>query len=126
MSYTILVAEDDPQNRKLFRDILALRDYTVLEAENGREAVELARKHAPDLLLLDIQMPVLDGFEVVKILKQDAATASIPVWALTSYAMPGDDAKIRQAGCDEHVTKPVDVSDFLHRVDTYFRDKNSE
>lgn len=113
MAETILIAEDDPKSRKLLRDILAVKGYSVLEATNGSEAVELAVRNTPDLILLDLQMPVMDGLEAVKILKTNATTASIPVLALTSYAMPGDEQTIREAGCDFYITKPIDVPMFL-------------
>ena len=123
MNRTVLVVEDDPKNRKLFRDILSMKGYEVLEAINGREAVDLARSETPALILLDIQMPVMSGIEALALLKADDKTASITVWALTSYAMPGDEQKFRQAGCDAYITKPIDVPNFLERIEQYFGGK---
>ncbi len=120
---TILVAEDDPRNRKLFRAILSKRGYDLIEAENGQEAVNLARKRKPDLILMDIQMPVMDGIEAMKTLKGDDDTAIIPIWALTSLGMPGDEERIRNAGCDEYIMKPIDVPSFTTRIDEHFASK---
>ena len=120
---TILVAEDDARNRRLFRAILSAKGYELIEAVNGREAVDLARECTPDLILLDIQMPVMDGFEALKTLKDDADTADIATWALTSYAMPGDKERILQAGCDGYIMKPIDVPSFVQRIERHFANK---
>jgi two-component system, cell cycle response regulator DivK len=122
MNGTVLVAEDDPRNRKLIRDILLIKGCEVLEAENGRAAVALAKENRPGLILLDIQMPIMDGFEAVAALKADPNTAMITTWALTSYAMPGDEEKIRRAGCDDYITKPIDVPVLVEKVEQHFAD----
>jgi two-component system cell cycle response regulator DivK len=116
MTATILIAEDDAKNMLLMTDILGLKGYRVVTASNGREAVEKARDILPDLILMDIQMPVMDGFEAVGLIKADKRTQLIPVWALTSYAMPGDEKRIRAAGCAGYITKPINVKAFLARV----------
>src|SRR5450759_2924408 len=102
MPQTILIAEDDAKNLILVTDILELKGYRIVAAVNGREAVEKAREILPDLILMDMQMPVMDGFEAVGLLKADERTRRIPVWALTSYAMPGEEKRIRAVGCDEY------------------------
>ncbi len=116
----ILIVEDDPKNLTLFRDLLQRFGYTTIEATNGREGIKLARANKPDLILMDIQLPVMDGIEATKILKSDPETKDIPILALTSYAMKGDREKILQAGCDAYLAKPVDVKEFLAAVAKYF------
>ncbi|HEV8360975.1 MAG TPA: response regulator [Candidatus Thermoplasmatota archaeon] len=105
----ILVAEDSPVNMALLADILEIAGHEVLEARNGKEAVEAAKAHKPDLILLDMMMPVMDGFEAAQRLKADPATKGIPVVALTALAMEGDERRVREAGCDAYVTKPIDT-----------------
>ena len=121
MEKMILIVEDEPKNLKLIRDLLQVSGYLTLEATNGAEGVELARAHKPDLILMDILMPVMDGFEATKILKAGAETRNIPIIALTSYAMKEDDEKIREAGCDGYITKPIDTKEFLKKVAEYLR-----
>jgi CheY-like chemotaxis protein len=120
MKETILLAEDEPRNRKLLRDVLTVKGYVVLEAVNGQEAVDAARAHGPELILLDIQMPVMDGLQAARVLKADKETANIPIWALTSYAMFGDAEKILGAGCDLHLMKPLDIPELLGRIESHF------
>ena len=117
MKHTILVVEDDPRNRKLLVDLLTVKGYGVFEAHDGCEGVEQACRHLPDLILMDIQMPLKDGFEATRTLKSDARTRDIPVWALTSYAMAGDAARIIADGCDVCITKPFDVPALLRRIE---------
>ncbi len=119
MKKIVLIVEDDLKSLKLFRDLLQATGYATLEATNGKKAVELAREKKPDLILMDIQMPVMDGFEATKILKADAETRNIPIIALTSYAMKEDEEKIREAGCDGYITKPIDTRGFLKKVAEY-------
>ena len=120
MEKVILIVEDDPKNLKLFRDLIQVSGYTTLEATDGKQGVELAREKKPDLILMDIQMPVMDGFEATKLLKNDDVTKDIPIVALTAYAMQGDEEKMREAGFDGYISKPIDVSDFLKKVKEYF------
>jgi two-component system cell cycle response regulator DivK len=117
---TILVAEDEPRNRKLLRDVLSLKGYAVLEAVNGQEAVDMANAHKPALILLDIQMPVMDGLQAARVLRAEQGTADLALWALTSYAMPGDEEGILEAGCDVHLMKPVDIPELLIRIEAHF------
>ena len=120
MKPTILIVEDDPLSRKLLSNLLALKGYEVLEADNGESGLEMACAHNPGLILMDIQMPVMDGFSVVQILKEDPRTCALTIWALTSYAMPGDEARIRAKGCDGYYTKPLDLRDLLARIARHF------
>lgn len=116
---TILIVEDEIQNRKLFRDVLQYRGYTVFEAMNGKEGVALAKKHLPDLILMDIQMPVMDGLSATRILKQNDTTQDIMVVALTANAMPGDKEKILEAGCHDYISKPFRLHEFLEKIKEY-------
>lgn len=119
MGKVTLIVEDDPKSLKLFRDLLQIEGYTTLEASDGKQAVEIAKAERPDLILMDIQMPVMDGLEATKILKADTETRDIPIIALTSYAMKGDKEKILQAGCHGYMTKPIDTREFLKKIIEY-------
>ena len=120
MGKLILIVEDDPRNLTLFRDLLQKFGYTTIEVENGKDGVKLARIKKPDLILMDIQLPVMDGLEATKILKMDAKTKEIPVLALTSYAMKGDRDRMLKSGFDGYLAKPVDVKEFLATVAQFF------
>ena len=120
MKPTILIVEDDPQNRKLLSELLAVLGYPVLEAHDGEQGVAFAFAHRPALILMDIQLPKKDGFEAVQILKGDVRTRDIPIWVLTAYAMPGDEARLRTCGCDQYITKPLDLPDLLARMERLF------
>jgi two-component system cell cycle response regulator DivK len=115
----ILVVEDNEKNMKLFRDVLEAAGYGTLEATSGRQAVELATEHSPDLVLMDIQLPDFDGIEALGQLRADVRTASVPVLALTAQAMEGDRERFLAAGFDGYVSKPVDVADFVATVKSY-------
>lgn len=109
MTPKILIVEDNAQNRLLMVDILTARGCEVLEAKNGAEGIQLAREHKPDLILLDMQMPVMDGLQAARLLKADPETKSIKILAVTSFAMKGDRERILAAGCDEYMAKPIDT-----------------
>ncbi len=109
MAQKILVVDDNKLNRELARQVLIYHGYEILEAENGQEGVRLAKEARPDLILMDIQMPVLDGLEATRILRGDPETRHIKVLALTSYAMKGDREKAMAAGMDDYITKPIDI-----------------
>ena len=119
MAKVILIVDDEPKNIKLFGDLLQKFGYTIIVATDGKQGVELAKARKPDLILMDIMMPNMDGLEATRILKADATTNSTPVIALTSYAMAGDKERILQAGCDQYITKPVDIKEFLRIVAEY-------
>lgn len=119
MAKKILVVEDNEKNRMLIKDILAYYGYEVIEAENGKIAVEMAKKHLPALILMDIQMPVMDGFKAIALLKEDPATKAIRMIALTSFAMKGDREKIMRAGFDYYIAKPMDTRKLPEIVKKY-------
>jgi two-component system cell cycle response regulator DivK len=112
----ILLVEDNETNMKLSLFLLESADHTVLTATNAEAALGLAREHRPQLILMDIQLPVMDGLEETTVLKADQATRDIPVIALTALAMKGDEERIRAAGCDGYVAKPLDYKQFLATV----------
>jgi two-component system cell cycle response regulator DivK len=112
----VLVVEDNQKNMKLFRDVLRAAGYDTLEATTGAQAVELAAEHRPDLVLMDIQLPDIDGVEALSRLRADDRTASMPVLALTAQAMDGDRERFLAAGFDGYLSKPVNVVEFLATV----------
>jgi two-component system, cell cycle response regulator DivK len=112
----VLVVEDNEKNMKLFRDVLLATGYRTQEATTGAQAVELAAEHAPDLVLMDIQLPDIDGVEVLSRLRADERTASIPVLAVTAQAMHGDRERFLAAGFDGYISKPVNVVEFVGAV----------
>ncbi|HYY17036.1 MAG TPA: response regulator [Gammaproteobacteria bacterium] len=115
----ILLVEDNAQNRRLAQFLLKSRGYIVYEATSGEAALELAKAQLPDLILMDLRLPGLDGFTVTKALKDDDRTKRIPVIALTAFAMEGDRDKALQAGCDGYITKPIDTKSFPAAVSRY-------
>ncbi|MGB3543978.1 response regulator [Rubrivirga sp.] len=119
---TILLVEDNEMNRDMLSRRLARKGYDVTIAVDGGEGVRLAQDERPDLVLMDMSLPVLDGWEATRRIKADAATASIPVIALTAHAMNGDEAKCREAGCDDFDTKPVDLKRLLGKIKTWLPD----
>jgi two-component system cell cycle response regulator DivK len=120
----VLVVEDNDKNMKLFRDVLAATGYRTLEATTGREAIDLASEHMPDLVLMDIQLPDLDGMQALQRLRADARTAPIPVVALTAQAMQGDRERFLSAGFDGYVSKPVNVHDLIETVRRHCEGRN--
>jgi two-component system cell cycle response regulator DivK len=112
----VLVVEDNEMNMKLFRDVLVATGYRTLEATTGGEAIQLAAEHAPDLVLMDIQLPDIDGVEALGRLRADERTAAIPVLAVTAQAMYGDHERFLAAGFDGYVSKPVNVVEFVGTV----------
>ena len=119
MAKTVLIVEDNELNMKLFNDLLETRGCNILQTRSGVEAVDLARRHRPDLILMDIQLPEVSGLQVTQWLKDDEALRSIPIIAVTAFAMKGDEEKIRQAGCEAYLSKPISVAKFLETVDHY-------
>jgi two-component system, cell cycle response regulator DivK len=112
----ILIVEDNALNMKLLNDILEVHGYETLPTTDGLKAVDLARSEAPDLILLDIQLPDVSGLEVTRLLRADERTRHIPIIAVTAFAMGGDRERVLAGGCDAYVAKPIDVHDFLRRV----------
>ncbi|NLE09709.1 MAG: response regulator [Dehalococcoidales bacterium] len=119
MKKKILIVEDDPKNMTLFRDVLQVSGYETIEAIDGRQGVHLAATEKPDLILMDIQIPHIDGLEATRIIKADEATRHIPIVALTAYAMKGDEERILNAGCDGYIAKPITIDTFLEKVAEY-------
>ena len=116
MSKTILVIEDQEDNRRILRDLLSNSGFTVTEATTGLQGVEKAAELKPDLILMDIQLPGLDGYEATRRIKAQPELAAIPIIAVTSYALSGDDAKAYEAGCDGYITKPFSPRELLAKV----------
>ena len=112
----VLVVEDNEKNMKLFRDVLQATGYATLEATSGEEALELAAEHEPALVLMDVQLPGIDGVEALARLRADEKTASIPVLALTAQAMSGDRERFLEAGFDGYLSKPVDIAELIQTV----------
>ncbi len=122
MAKTVLVVEDNELNMKLFHDLLEANGYNIVQTRNGLEAIDLAREHHPDLILMDIQLPEVSGLEVTKWIKEDDDLRTIPVIAVTAFAMKGDEERIRQGGCEAYLSKPISVTKFLDTVKTYIGD----
>jgi two-component system cell cycle response regulator DivK len=119
MPKTVMIVEDNELNMKLFNDLLESRGYNVIQTRNGMEALDLARAHMPDLILMDIQLPEVSGLVVTKWLKDDEQLAHIPVVAVTAFAMKGDEERILQGGCEGYISKPISVSHFLETIAQY-------
>ncbi len=117
MDKTVLVVEDNDINMKLFHDVLEVSGYNVLQAMNGMEGWRMAREHRPDLIVMDIQLPEVSGLKVAKWLKDDETLKSIPVIAITAFAMAGDKVKILEGGCDAYIAKPISFTNFLQTVE---------
>ena len=113
---TVLVVEDNELNMKLFHDLLEAHGYNILQTKDGMDALRIAREHKPDLILMDIQLPEVSGLEVTKWIKEDEDLKSIPVIAVTAFAMKGDEEKIRDGGCEAYIAKPISVTNFLETV----------
>ena len=116
MAKTVLVVEDNELNMKLFHDLLEANGYDIVQTRNGLEAIDLAREHKPDLILMDIQLPEVSGLEVTKWIKEDDDLRSIPVIAVTAFAMKGDEERIRQGGCEAYLSKPISVGKFIETI----------
>ena len=116
MAKTVLIVEDNELNMKLFRDLLEAHGYGTVAARNGVEALALAREHKPDLILMDIQLPEVSGLEVTRWIKDDPALYTIPVVAVTAFAMKGDEERIREGGCEAYLSKPISVGKFIETV----------
>ena len=119
MSKRILVVEDQEDDRQIIRDMLAGTDYEITEAEDGEHALAAVAKARPDLILMGIQLPIIDGYEVTRQIKADPAMRSIPIIAVTSYALSGEEKKTRAAGCDDYVPKPFSPRQLLAKIRQY-------
>jgi two-component system cell cycle response regulator DivK len=116
MNKTILVVEDQEDNRQILRDLLASSGFLMIEAHDGEQALAMARSQRPDLILMDIQLPVVDGYEATRSIKRDPELKHIPVIAVTSYALSGDEERAREAGCDAYVAKPYSTRHLLAKI----------
>jgi two-component system, cell cycle response regulator DivK len=119
MSKRILVVEDQDDNRRILRDLLTASGYELIEAVDGEQGLTAAEQERPDLILMDIQLPGIDGYEVTRRIKANEALRSIPIIAVTSYALSGDDQKAFEAGCDAYVTKPFSPRQLLAKIKEY-------
>ncbi|HUX36653.1 MAG TPA: response regulator [Rectinemataceae bacterium] len=125
MAKKVLVCEDNAMNRVLVRDILASIGCEILEAVNGLQGIEMARDTAPDLIVMDIQMPVMDGYEAIRRLRVEPLTSAIPIIALTSFAMVGDREKVLECGADDYLSKPIDTRVFKALAKKYIDEKKT-
>lgn len=116
---TVLIVEDNALNMKLFQDLLEAHGIATIETNDGRNVLELAREHKPDLILMDIQLPEVSGLDVTKWLKEDDELKGIPVIAVTAFAMKGDEQKIREGGCEDYISKPISVVHFMDVIQSY-------
>lgn len=116
MRKKVMIVEDNELNMKLFHDLLESKGYSTIQTRNGLEALDLARRHSPDLILMDIQLPEVSGLEVTKWIKEDEDLKSIPIIAVTAFAMKGDEDRIREGGCDGYISKPISVGLFLETI----------
>lgn len=116
MAKTILIVEDDLTNMRMLSDLLQAQGYKVLEAVDGKGTLQISRQHHLDLILMDIQLPEVSGIDHIKTLKADDTLKNIPVVAVTAFAMKADEKKIRAAGCDDYIPKPVDIPLLLETV----------
>ncbi len=125
MSQRILVVEDNDRNRRLLKILLRSRGYEVIEAVTGEEAMKYLRDHKPDLILMDIQLPNVDGLDLTKNIKSNPKTADIPIVAVTAYAMKGDRERILEAGCDGYISKPIDTRKLILLVAEILKDSGN-
>ena len=122
MKKTVLIVEDNELNMKLFNDLLEANGYATLQTRNGIEALDIARRERPDLILMDIQLPEISGLEVTKWLKEDDDLRAIPIIAITAFAMKGDEERIRAGGCEAYISKPISISKFIETVKHHIGD----
>ena len=122
MSKRILVIEDTEDNRQIIRDLLSSVGYELIEAMDGAEGVAMAQSQHPDLILMDIQLPLVDGYEATRSIKRDPELKHIPVIAVTSYALSGDEERAREAGCDAYVAKPYSTRHLLAKIGQFFEE----
>jgi len=119
MAKTVLIVEDNELNMKLFNDLLEAHGYQTLKTASGSEAMELARAHKPDLVLMDIQLPEVSGEVVTEWMKADPELKHIPIVAVTAFAMKGDEERIRAKGCEAYLSKPISIGKFIETVRLY-------
>ena len=123
---TIMVIEDNVLNMKLVKTLLEFEKNHVVTADNAESGIQLARDHQPDLILMDIQLPGMDGLEATRLIKNDPQLKNIPIVALTSFAMQGDETKALNAGCNGYIPKPIDTREFIKTISQYFGSNGGE
>ena len=123
MTKTVMIVEDNELNMKLFRDLIEAHGYRTVQTRSGLTAMDLARESQPDLILMDIQLPEISGLDVTRQLKADPELRSIPVIAVTAFAMKGDEERIRQGGCEAYISKPISVVRFIETIKSFLGDK---
>lgn len=116
---TVLIVEDNELNAKLFRDLLTSRGHRIAHTREGKEAIGLAKMEKPHLILMDIQLPEISGFDLIKLFKAEESLRSIPIIAVTAFAMKGDEEKIRASGCEDYLAKPIAVTTFMRLTQSY-------
>jgi two-component system, cell cycle response regulator DivK len=121
MSKRILVVEDQEDNRRILRDLLTSVGYQIMEAEDGESGITAAKAQRPDLILMDIQMPIMDGYEATRQIKANPELRAIPIIVVTSYALSGDEDKARAAGCDDYIAKPYSPRQMLAKIKEHLR-----
>jgi two-component system cell cycle response regulator DivK len=119
MAHTILIVEDNELNMKLFNDLLEAHGYTTVTTRDGTKALDLTREHKPNLILMDIQLPEVSGLDVTRQIKAEDDLKSIPVIAVTAFAMKGDEDKIRECGCEGYVSKPISIASFIETIKSH-------
>ena len=124
MPAEILIVEDNPLNMELARDLLETRGYVVREATNAQEGIDAIHSHKPDLVLMDVQLPGMDGLTATRLLRQDHTLADLIIVALTAHAMKGDEEKVLQAGCNGYISKPIDTRQFTTQIAGYLQSKS--
>ena len=117
----VMVVEDNEKNRKLMRVVLKSKGYAVIEAATGEEALNLLKNQKPNIILMDIQLPGIDGLTLIKLIKADDMTKEIPIIAVTAYAMKGDEQKILETGCDAYVSKPINTQELPLIIEKYIK-----
>ncbi|TFF27374.1 response regulator [Jiella endophytica] len=122
MAKTVMIVEDNELNMKLFRDLLVAHGFETVQTRSGLEAMDLARAHKPDLILMDIQLPEISGLDVTRQLKADPELFKIPIVAVTAFAMKGDEERIRQGGCEAYISKPISVNRFMEVIRSFLDD----
>ncbi len=125
MAKTVLIIEDNEQNLYLMKYLLEARGYRTMTARDGHEGIAVARTEAPDVILLDIQLPTMSGHDVARTLKADPSVSAIPIIAVTSYAMPGDREEVMAAGCTGYIEKPIDPDTFIERMESFVNDDHA-
>jgi two-component system cell cycle response regulator DivK len=126
MHKTVLIVEDNVLNQRLIQDILESQGINTLQTTDGAQALDLAHEYRPDLILMDIQLPGISGLEITRRIKADESLRSIPVIAVTAFAMKGDEERVREAGCDAYISKPIFVIPFIETVLSYLGEEKKQ